>query len=66
MDSFVEWKRVDAKTKLPWIFAMKYEEPFALAGLYRRRQMSTEERLVADYAGTGLTIGKHPMHYRRT
>jgi error-prone DNA polymerase len=29
------------------------------------RQMSTEERLVADYAGTGLTIGKHPMQYRR-
>ena len=29
------------------------------------RQMNTEERLVADYAGTGLTIGKHPMAYRR-
>jgi error-prone DNA polymerase len=28
-------------------------------------QMNTEERLVADYAGTGLTTGKHPMHYRR-
>ena len=27
--------------------------------------MTTEERLVADYAGTGLTIGKHPMAYRR-
>jgi error-prone DNA polymerase len=30
------------------------------------RQMNTEERLVADYAGTGLTIGKHPMYYRRS
>jgi len=29
------------------------------------RQMTTEERLVADYAGTGLTVGKHPMFYRR-
>jgi error-prone DNA polymerase len=29
------------------------------------RQMNTEERLVADYSGTGLTLGKHPMHYRR-
>ncbi|MGH9586128.1 MAG: DNA polymerase III subunit alpha [Acidobacteriaceae bacterium] len=29
------------------------------------QQMSIEERLVADYAGTGLTVGKHPMHYRR-
>jgi error-prone DNA polymerase len=28
-------------------------------------EMSTGERLVADYAGTGLTVGKHPMSYRR-
>ncbi|HUV69908.1 MAG TPA: error-prone DNA polymerase [Terracidiphilus sp.] len=28
-------------------------------------QMNVEERLVADYAGTGLTVGKHPMFYRR-
>jgi error-prone DNA polymerase len=28
-------------------------------------KMSTEERLVADYSGTGLTVGKHPMFYRR-
>ena len=27
--------------------------------------MNTEERLVADYAGTGLTIGKHPMYHLR-
>jgi error-prone DNA polymerase len=30
------------------------------------RQMDTEERLVADYGGTGLTVGKHPMAYRRS
>ena len=36
----------------------------AMAGL-PLQQMSTEERLVADYAGSGLTIGKHPMAYRR-
>jgi error-prone DNA polymerase len=29
------------------------------------QQMTTEERLIADYAGTGLTIGRHPMAYRR-
>ena len=34
-------------------------EPIPLA------QLNVEERLVADYAGTGLTIGKHPMFYRR-
>ncbi len=27
--------------------------------------MTIEERLVADYAGTGLTVGPHPMTYRR-
>ncbi|MEO7651780.1 MAG: OB-fold nucleic acid binding domain-containing protein, partial [Bryobacteraceae bacterium] len=29
------------------------------------RQMSLDERLVADSMGTGMTIGKHPMAYRR-
>src|SRR5262249_4023088 len=29
------------------------------------RQMNIEERLVADFSGTGLTIDKHPMFYRR-
>ena len=27
--------------------------------------MTPEERLVADYSGTGLTTGRHPMSYRR-
>jgi error-prone DNA polymerase len=29
------------------------------------QQMTTEERLSADYSGTGLTVGQHPLHYRR-
>jgi error-prone DNA polymerase len=28
-------------------------------------QMNAEERLIADYRGTGLTVGPHPMVYRR-
>jgi error-prone DNA polymerase len=28
-------------------------------------QMTPEERLVADFHGTGLTVGPHPMSYRR-
>ena len=28
-------------------------------------QMTDEERLVADFRGTGLTVGPHPMTYRR-
>ena len=27
--------------------------------------MSDEERLMADFRATGLTVGPHPMHYRR-
>jgi error-prone DNA polymerase len=29
------------------------------------RKMTTEERLAADFAGTGLTCGPHPMSYHR-
>jgi len=29
------------------------------------KQMNVEERLRADYGGTGVTVGRHPMHYRR-
>jgi len=36
------------------------------AGMSPLEQMNEEERLVADYAGTGLTVGRHPMAYRRT
>ena len=28
-------------------------------------QMTAEERLIADYHGTGMTVGPHPMVYRR-
>jgi error-prone DNA polymerase len=30
------------------------------------REMTETERLVADYAGTGVTLGPHPMALRRT
>ena len=29
------------------------------------REMTPEERLVADYAGTSVTTGPHPMYFRR-
>ena len=29
------------------------------------RKMTTDERLVADYSGTGITTGPHPMAYQR-
>jgi error-prone DNA polymerase len=30
------------------------------------KQMTTDERLAADYAGTGITTGPHPMAYERS
>jgi error-prone DNA polymerase len=43
------------------------EEPDRPGGLSGSplRAMETEERLWADYRGTGLTVGRHPMAYRR-
>jgi putative SOS response-associated peptidase YedK len=34
-DNFIEWRRIDAKTKLPYAFAMKDDQPFALGGVWR-------------------------------
>jgi error-prone DNA polymerase len=28
-------------------------------------RMTTDERLIADYAGTGLSVDRHPLFYRR-
>jgi len=33
--------------------------------IFPLQRMNVEERLVADYAGTGLTTDKHPMYRRR-
>ena len=30
------------------------------------QKMTPEERLVADFRGTGMTVGQHPMAYRRS
>jgi error-prone DNA polymerase len=30
------------------------------------KQMTTDERITADYAGTGLTTGPHPLAYHRS
>ena len=40
----------------------------ASAATYKQnplKQMTTDERLAADYAGTGITTGPHPMAYHR-
>jgi error-prone DNA polymerase len=40
----------------------KFPEPDTRSPL---RSMTHDERLVADFRGTGLTVGPHPMQYRR-
>jgi error-prone DNA polymerase len=40
-------------------------QPVDAASVTPLRRMGNEERLIADYAGTGLTTGPHPMAYRR-
>ncbi len=40
----------------------EFPEPDAPSPLHR---MTNEERLVADFHGTGMTVGPHPMAYRR-
>ncbi|HTQ53441.1 MAG TPA: error-prone DNA polymerase [Bryobacteraceae bacterium] len=37
----------------------------ALEGASPLARMTHEERLTSDYRGTGVTIGRHPMAYRR-
>jgi error-prone DNA polymerase len=42
-----------------------YEDLPAARAASPLRPMTAEERLVADYEGTGLTLGPHPMAFRR-
>jgi error-prone DNA polymerase len=51
-----------ARTIGPLLRANGTHEPSLPSPLKR---MDTSERLVSDYAGTGLTTGHHPMAYRR-
>jgi error-prone DNA polymerase len=39
--------------------------PTAMPATIPLRQMTIDERLAADYSGTGLTTGPHPMAYHR-
>jgi error-prone DNA polymerase len=41
------------------------QQPLRSSSFSPLRKMTTDERLNADYSGTGLTVGKHPLHYRR-
>ncbi len=45
------------RQKSDWLRDEMREQPL--------QSMTDSERLVADYSGTGLTVGRHPMQYRR-
>jgi error-prone DNA polymerase len=55
--------QIEKAARQPGPLLQNVVEADAASPLYR---MEIEERLVADYHGTGLTIGPHPMAYRRT
>lgn len=64
-DAFYEWQRVDAKTKIPYAFALAGNQPYAFAGLWERWQPKDAEPLETF---TILTTDPNrlvePMHNR--
>jgi error-prone DNA polymerase len=59
------WQMERAGKREGPLFRQKGEWLRDSSGTLPLGQMKVEERLVADYAGTDLTIDKHPMYYRR-
>jgi error-prone DNA polymerase len=55
--------QIEKAARQPGPLLREVAEADAVSPLYR---MEIEERLIADYHGTGMTVGPHPMAYRRT
>ena len=55
--------QIEKAARQPGPLLREVVEADAVSPLYR---MEIEERLIADYHGTGMTVGPHPMAYRRT
>jgi error-prone DNA polymerase len=55
--------QIEKAARQPGPLLREMAEADAMSPLYR---MEIEERLIADYHGTGMTVGPHPMAYRRT
>jgi putative SOS response-associated peptidase YedK len=49
-DSFVEWKRVSQKVRLPFLFAMKSGEPFGIAGIWQHWRSPEGDREFDTFA----------------
>ena len=50
VDSFVEWRRVSEKAKLPWLFGMKDDSPFALGGVWRHWRSPDRKHAMDTFA----------------
>ena len=55
--------QIEKAARQPGPLLREVIEADSASPLYR---MEIEERLIADYHGTGMTVGPHPMSYRRT
>ena len=55
--------QIEKAARQPGPLLREVVEADSVSPLYR---MEIEERLIADYHGTGMTVGPHPMSYRRT
>ncbi len=60
-----EWETVDDESGAGGERLAREEPPDTDAGSCPLKPMTEAERLVADYAGMGLTAGRHPMALRR-
>jgi putative SOS response-associated peptidase YedK len=64
-DAFYEWRRIDAKTKIPYAFALAGNRPYALAGLWERWQPQDAEPLETfTILTTDPNALVEPMHNR--
>ena len=59
------WQVEEAGRPVGPLLRSEHAAPPKAPGAASLRQMTTDERLAADYAGTGITTGPHPMAYRR-
>lgn len=49
VDTFIEWQKQE-KQRLPWVFAMKNDEMFALGGIWRRWRSPDRQREMDTFA----------------
>ena len=59
------WQVEEAGRPVGPLLRSEHAAPPKAPGAISLRQMTTDERLAADFAGTGITTGPHPMAYHR-